>query len=382
LSAVIDNPQARILLKLLWGMSDREAGVAIVDLAEAQRDETILSACHGEGLIEFIRRNHIHVGAGQNRKLVLENGWNVGELYKTGRRPVWSLVREAVAENVDREIRYRVRLTNRGRDIAAALEAAANASVAISDLDSLNNAMSAFTKLEIAIQIVGTDLADIQRDNRDYQLSFDRQGKFLGQTSRYSAEGCLLANHDYCFGTKSSCEWLPKRIQSLWEAHAEAEAALNNLSRRLCNRLDALTGAPWIATVRRKCLDNVLKWPGDPNYQTSLAAVKVYGSVGDLLANAEKFDPHATWSAYRGLLKEYGHDLFAIRDVIRQQPEVQSFPPTQPFSNEWSASTEIASPEQLPTANENISATAGQTPERFEAAYRSFELRNKGQDAS
>jgi hypothetical protein len=109
------------LLTTLWRADDREAGIAIVELPEPLRDESLLSACHGAKLIEFIRRNHCRVGPVANSKLVLEKGWNVAALYAPGRKPIWQLTREALSEQVDNRLRLRVRLSSLGCDAAATL---------------------------------------------------------------------------------------------------------------------------------------------------------------------------------------------------------------------------------------------------------------------
>lgn len=121
MSTLVDDPQARELLLLLWNAPDRDAGIAIVDLPNAMRDEALLSACHGDGLIKLMRRKHCHTGGGAHRKLVLEKGWDVAELYKAGRTPLWQCIKEALSERVEDEVRLRVALTNRGCDVAAKL---------------------------------------------------------------------------------------------------------------------------------------------------------------------------------------------------------------------------------------------------------------------
>jgi len=101
------------LLLLLWDAPDREAGLAVVELPEHLRDETLLSACEGAHLVRFARRNHCYVG-GQLNRLVLENGWNVAKLDQPNRKQAWQLVREALSEDVPDEIRLRVQLTREG----------------------------------------------------------------------------------------------------------------------------------------------------------------------------------------------------------------------------------------------------------------------------
>jgi hypothetical protein len=74
---------------------------------------------------------------------------------------------------------------------------------------------------------------------------------------------------------------------------------------------------PWVASVRRNCLDNILKWPGESAHQTSYASEKVAGNVAELLEKAKKRSPYATWLDFENQLKEYGHDLFSIRDAVQ-----------------------------------------------------------------
>lgn len=133
MSTLVDDPQAIELLLLLWNAADREAGVPIIELPEPLRDEALLSACHGDQLVEFVRRNHSRVGAGFHQQLVIEAGWSVAELHKPNRKPVWVIVREALSEQVEDEIRYRVRLSNRGCDLTGALSRKANAAIRLGE---------------------------------------------------------------------------------------------------------------------------------------------------------------------------------------------------------------------------------------------------------
>lgn len=50
MAELADNPRVAELLLLLWDAPDREAGIAIVDLPEPLREESLLSACEGEQL--------------------------------------------------------------------------------------------------------------------------------------------------------------------------------------------------------------------------------------------------------------------------------------------------------------------------------------------
>jgi|GEM_PF-2051458 len=111
------------LLLLLWNAEDRDAGIAVVDLPKRLRDETLLSACHADGLIRFAARNAVWHG----KKLVIEPGWNVADLTQPKRKLVYQLVREALTQEVDDAIRIRVQFVNRGAGEAAKLALAAGA---------------------------------------------------------------------------------------------------------------------------------------------------------------------------------------------------------------------------------------------------------------
>jgi len=365
LSAIIDDPQARILILLLWDVTDREAGVAIVDLAEAQRDEALLSACHGEGLIEFIRRKYCYVGGGEHQKLVLENGWNVAELYKAGRQPVWKLIREAIAEQVDRDIRYRIRLTNRGCDVAGVIAKTSSAQSTNGDFNALNNALNALTKLNVSMMMVSQHLAAIQRQSQDYDLGFAPNGNLSRICRRGSRliiwePGSADDRHEF-LELCSNCEWFPKHVKSLWESQREADDALGAVPRRLLENIDALTARPWLPSVRRYCLDLVLKWPGETTHQSSLITIKINGRIDEMLANAVHRDPFPTWAKFCDLLDQYGHDLVAIRDAVQPSPLVNHV--TAPQLHAVSRET-----------NSSNSQTVSEIPSRFEIAYRAFEF--------
>jgi hypothetical protein len=107
------------LLSLLWRVTDREEGVAIVDLHLSLQDDGLFTEWTAAGLIEVVRRNHCHVGGGVHAKLVLEQGWSVADFSRPDRKRVWQLLEEVRIENVEAEIRHRVRLGRAG-DIEAA----------------------------------------------------------------------------------------------------------------------------------------------------------------------------------------------------------------------------------------------------------------------
>jgi hypothetical protein len=127
-------PLVAELLLALWDAPDREAGLAVVELPEALRDEAVITTAAGAKLIEFLRRNHCHVGGGKHRELRLERGWNVADLGDGSPSPAvvgtpvgplglgmvevkkraWAAVREALTEDVEDAIRLRVRLSRIG----------------------------------------------------------------------------------------------------------------------------------------------------------------------------------------------------------------------------------------------------------------------------
>lgn len=110
------------LLLLLWRAENRDAGIAIVDLPEPFGNEELLTTCEFTKLIEFGRRNHCHRGGGQHRKLVLEDGWNFTSLDKPNKKRTRQLLDEANTEQVEPEIRLRVRLTYHGEGLASGVE--------------------------------------------------------------------------------------------------------------------------------------------------------------------------------------------------------------------------------------------------------------------
>lgn len=184
-------------------------------------------------------------------------------------------------------------------------------------LNALNAATSALIQLGVAIKLISDDLFGLQRETEAYHLHFDRHGAFEGISYRHDPKERYAADDDWCVNIRSHCEWLPKRVDELWKAYPKADHAIGTLPRPLVDRLNGFYSAPWIATVRRKCLDNVLKWPGEMHHQSSMASEKVSGTVKELLQKAANFDPHPTWAEYQRLLLEYGHDLVAVRDAIQ-----------------------------------------------------------------
>jgi hypothetical protein len=135
-SSADNDPRTAELLQLLQNAPDHEAGIAVVDLPPGLRDWKLLTACESEGLIEFARRRHVHIGGdGPHRKLLLEAGWNVAEFAKPNRKRVKELLAEALAEQVPPEIRLRVRLTYQGDAMAARQGRAGGGEATGADLD-------------------------------------------------------------------------------------------------------------------------------------------------------------------------------------------------------------------------------------------------------
>jgi hypothetical protein len=186
---------------------------------------------------------------------------------------------------------------------------------ASSDLEALRAALDALNHVSIAIKLISEHLASLQHQSMMIELKFSSDGTFKAAFYRSDKERQPLTD-DHLVIIRSDCEYLPKYVDSLWEAWGKADSAIANLPRRLVDRLEALTKTPWVSAVRRDCLDNILKWPGEPHHQTSYAAVKVFGTVEELLENARNADPFPTWQEYQRLLEEYTHDLYAIRDAI------------------------------------------------------------------
>lgn len=188
------------------------------------------------------------------------------------------------------------------------------------DREALNRALSALTDLQVNIQLIAEYLEKIQRHANYHDLYFDSDGDFVGMSWKHDPKECYLATSEECFNESSNCEWLRKHIDELADRYFSADRALWMLPDRLLDVMDRLTGTPWLAAVRSHCLDNIMKWPGEAAHQTSYASKKILGTTDELLANAEKHSPFATWEGYIRLLQQYGHDLFAIRHYVLPKP--------------------------------------------------------------
>ena len=119
--ALLNDKRVGQLLGLLWNAENREAGVAVVEIPELLRSESLLTACEFNKWIEFGRRNHCHHGGGGTRELILENGWSFTSLDKPNKKRTGQLLQEALTEQVEPEIRIRLRLTYCGEGIVSQL---------------------------------------------------------------------------------------------------------------------------------------------------------------------------------------------------------------------------------------------------------------------
>ena len=193
------------------------------------------------------------------------------------------------------------------------------------DLDALNRAIKAIGDLRVAIELVSEHLAALQRQTRNLVPEFDRSGKLVGASYRmsYSKTPDRLTPDLLPLELVSNCEWLPKYVESLWQAQRDAENALSPLPQRFFTELDGLRKSPWLAGLRRHCLDLILAWPGELGHQNSYGAVKVSRRLEQLLEEADKREPFTTWSKYSEILAEAGRDLYAIRHLVLQ-PEAAS----------------------------------------------------------
>ncbi len=179
-------------------------------------------------------------------------------------------------------------------------------------IDALNRALTALNSLSVSLELAASCLASLRKTVTWAELQFDHNDDLKCATFRHSR---LPISESSMVQIRSDCEWLPKYVEALWEAYPEADGAIVGLPVKVAGRLDALTGTPWISSVRRNCLDEILKWPGERYHQTSYAAKKVFGRIEDLLQYANEFDPFPTWEGYQDLLASYRSDLFAVRDV-------------------------------------------------------------------
>jgi hypothetical protein len=118
---LLRDPRTLELLRLLWAAPDRNIGVAIVDLPETLRDDGLFTEWIGAKLIEVIQRNHHHVGAGNDRKLVIDPMWNLADFSLPYRKRIWQFLKEDCSKDIDERIRHRVRLTQNGEMAAAAM---------------------------------------------------------------------------------------------------------------------------------------------------------------------------------------------------------------------------------------------------------------------
>lgn len=216
-----------------------------------------------------------------------------------------------------------------------------------SDLAALNNALAALNALQVALQILGDDLASLQRQTKDLDLHFDK-GKFIGTSWKSNPGEIHPADGPDCIGIQSDCEWLPRRVEALWESHSETNKALDELPHSLTDKLDRLIrGGLWVALVRRHCVDKVLAWPGEKHHQLSRASEKVLGTVPELLKKAAKYDPIQTWNEFQELILGYKADLIAVRGEVQPKPDasVDSSPSAAPDAQKKDAGNMPDSPD-------------------------------------
>jgi hypothetical protein len=187
------------------------------------------------------------------------------------------------------------------------------------DLAALNNALSALTNLQVSLQLVGEHLGAIQRQVHtwNWKLVLDDQGAFIGVANAQSEKLEYDASSDECLGIQSDCKYLTGFVEKLWDSQREIDEALDKLPPHLVATLNALTQSPWVASVRRHCVDKVLAWPGEVHHQRSMVSEKVGGTITELLSKAEARDPYETWKHYETLIFGYKSDLIASRDAVK-----------------------------------------------------------------
>ena len=259
------------------------------------------------------------------------------------------------------------------------------------DLVALQNALDTLNSLHVAIGLVRDHLERLQRQTHKWGWKpvFNRKGEFIG-VSRIGSGGEIEFPADslHCVEIASHCEWLPKYVDSLWKELPAADKALGELPVGLTSKLDALTKSPWLASVRRHCLDKVLAWPGESHHQTSMASEKVHGSILELLEKAKKFEPFETWKEFEQLILGYKADLIAIRDAVvsgtHKQPDEHTRTPwhicddcLDPLANEiflfvkrFRILFDVAKSDRLDAEYRAIQDESGYTDDRLTDAQR------------
>ena len=193
-----------------------------------------------------------------------------------------------------------------------------------SDLAALNALLHALNDLRVYIHLVSDHLASLQRSARWYDLILAVGGEFRGAAHRHEPTQTYLAGHPELIHLESDIEWLPKYIDGLWEAVPKVDKALFELPSRLADTLNWLTNSPWVAHVRRDCIDEILAWPGESLHQASWRAEKVHGDVLELLKKVEKHSPFEAWSKFYHLIGDYAKDLYSIRGEVVPQSDAAS----------------------------------------------------------
>ncbi|MCH7687976.1 MAG: hypothetical protein IH899_15060, partial [Planctomycetes bacterium] len=202
-----------------------------------------------------------------------------------------------------------------------------------SGLDLLQRVIDAFASASAALHCIDDDVATLQRKSEKYELRFDDSLQFVsmkplplvGLESHVDESHVIEASDDRAIEVVGCCEMLPERVDNLWTAKAEADAAIQALSTSILDTLSKMVGKPWQPTVRRECIDWLTIWPGEktPGYGVR----KVSNHVPTLLENADHYDPHDKWQEYRERLASYANDILAVRaEVAEGEPAVGKQP--------------------------------------------------------
>lgn len=96
----------KALLTFLKGQPD--CMCAVSDLSTEYLNPDLLNVMDADGLIEFGRRNHCHVGG----RLVVERGWDFKMMAGPDTKPIRQIIDDALVTSIDPQIRLHVRLTN------------------------------------------------------------------------------------------------------------------------------------------------------------------------------------------------------------------------------------------------------------------------------
>lgn len=180
------------------------------------------------------------------------------------------------------------------------------------DAAALRRAIEGLSSVAAALESVQNNLARLVSESRLFELQFTRDGKgeLAAIATRTNPPEIAAADSLIWLEVAPRCKHLPKHVESLQRSCSEAQQALDGLPKCLTDKLDSLSDSPWVARVRRQCVDSVLAWPG-----------QIYGPfpthVAGLLNTAGESDPIPTWANYLELLRGYVADLFAVRDAVK-----------------------------------------------------------------